>query len=242
MNIKIIELAFVLFFGFFVISCAQKSSVEKDKKPYTPDKTVIQTEEIKHKLENKPSKAVKLKPVFYRPKKLSILFVGDSMVEAIKNPSKKLCIQKGIKCAYVFKRGLRTEKWTEDELYKENLLFSLHIHKPDIVVISTGTNDIYNKESNEKIYIELVQLINFIKKVSRHYHKQPQIVLVAPPIPNDNNLNEYLVRKFSSRNIKLILSKYYDFSLWDGVHPDIKSSEIWAKIILKKAIPSVDAK
>ncbi len=242
MNIKIINFVLIYSFVFFMISCAQKSSNTKSDMKTKETFISPKTEKIKPKIESKSQKTVKPRTVSYRPKKLSILFVGDSMIEAIKKPSQEICIQKGFECAYAFKRGLRTEKWVEDELYKGNLMFFLLTKKPDIVVISTGTNDIYNKESNEKIYIELIHLINFIKEVSRHYNKPPKIVLVAPPIPNDNNLNEYLVKKFSSKNIELILSKYYDFSLWDGVHPDRKSSKTWAQIILRKAVPTVDAK
>ena len=242
MNIKIINFVFVLSFSFVMISCVQKDSTTKAKETFIPNKTATKVEKIKPKVENTPRKTVKLKPVSYKPKKLSILFVGDSMVEAIKKPSQEICMQKGFECAYAFKRGLRTEKWFEDELYKGNLMFFLLTQKPDIVVISTGTNDIYNKESNERIYIELKQVINFIKKIASHYKKQPEFVIVAPPIPNDNNLNEYLMEKFSQQNIKIIMSKYYDFSLRDGVHPDAESNKLWAKIILKEAVPAVDAK
>jgi len=165
---------------------------------------------------------------------VNILFVGDSMVEAIFKPSKYLCKKKKYRCDYLFKRGLRTDVWTKNGWYGINLILKIVENRPDIIVISSGTNDIYAKESKRQIYKDFRDTIKLIRKVSKNIKINPKIVIVAPPIPNDKNLNEYLKKKFQhEKNIYVMQSKYYHFKLWDGIHPTAKSSSIWANKILK---------
>ncbi len=165
---------------------------------------------------------------------LRILFVGDSMVEAIFHPSKEMCKKENIICGYVFKRGLRTDVWTKNGWYGINLILKMDEIKPNIVVISSGTNDIYNKETPEEIYRDFKKMIRLIKDVSKGIGINPKIVIVAPPIPNDKNLNQYLERKFKGKkNIYVIRSKYFRLKLWDGIHPNRNSSKIWTKKIFK---------
>jgi len=165
---------------------------------------------------------------------VSILFVGDSMVEAIFKPSKTLCKKKRYHCDYLFKRGLKTDVWTKSGWYGINLILKIVENRPDIIVISSGTNDIYAKESKEQIYRDFRRTIKLIRNVSRNIKINPKIIIVAPPIPNDKNVNEYLKRKFRrEKNVYVMQSKYYRFKLWDGIHPTSKSSSIWATKILK---------
>ncbi len=165
---------------------------------------------------------------------VKILFVGDSMVEAIFKPSKYLCQKKKYKCDFIFKRGLRTDVWTRSGWYGVSLILKIAENRPDIVVISSGTNDIYAKESKEQIYRDFKDTIRLIRNVSKNININPKIVIVAPPIPNDRNLNEYLKKKFKNeKNIYVMQSKHYHFKLWDGIHPTAKSSSIWANKILR---------
>jgi len=169
-----------------------------------------------------------------RRRNVKILFVGDSMVEAIYKPSKSICKRKRYKCDYIFKRGLRTDAWTRSGWYGVNLILKISENKPDIVVISSGTNDIYAKESKEQIYRDFLATIRLIRDVSKNVNINPKIIIVAPPIPNDKNLNEYLKKKFRRyKNVYVMQSKYYRFKLWDGIHPTAKSSSIWANKIIK---------
>jgi len=169
-----------------------------------------------------------------RRKRVRILFVGDSMVEAIYKPSKSICKKKRYKCDYIFKRGLRTDAWTRSRWYGVNLILKIAENKPDIIVISSGTNDIYARESKEQIYRDFKATIRLIRKVSRNVNINPKIIIVAPPIPNDKHVNEYLKRKFRGyKNVYVMQSKYYRFKLWDGIHPTAKSSSIWANKIIK---------
>ncbi len=162
-----------------------------------------------------------------------ILFVGDSMVEAIKRPSKNICNKKRYECDYLFKRGLRTDAWTYNGWYGVSLILKIAEFKPNIIVISSGTNDIYNRETPYQIYKDFTKLINLINNVSENVNISPKIIIVAPPIPNDKNLNRVLKKRFSNmKNIFVIQSKKFHLKLWDGIHPNIDSSKIWAQKII----------
>ena len=162
-----------------------------------------------------------------------ILFVGDSMVEAIKRPSINICNEKKFECDYLFKRGLRTDAWIHNGWYSISLILKIADFKPDIIVISSGTNDIYNKETPQQIYRDFMNMVKLIDNVSKNIDISPKIVIVAPPIPNDKNLNKVLKEKFSNmRNVYVIQSKKFHLQLWDGIHPNANSSEIWANKII----------
>jgi len=164
---------------------------------------------------------------------IKILFVGDSMVEAIEKPSKNICQIKKFRCDYIFKRGLRTDAWTRSDWYSISLILKISEFRPDIIVISSGTNDIYNRETPYQIYKDFIDVINLIREVSYTENINPKIVIVAPPIPNDKNLNRFLEEKFKNqKNIFVIQSKYFHLKLADGIHPNINSSKVWAKKII----------
>ncbi|RUM59537.1 MAG: hypothetical protein DSY66_06000 [Persephonella sp.] len=168
-----------------------------------------------------------------RKDSIKILFVGDSMVEAIERPSKNICHSRKLKCDYIFKRGLRTDAWTRSDWYSISLILKISEFRPDIVVISSGTNDIYNRETPYQIYKDFIDVINLIREVSYTENINPKIVIVAPPIPNDKNLNRFLEERFKNKkNIFVIQSKYFHLKLADGIHPDVNSSKIWAKKII----------
>ena len=188
-------------------------------------KDISKREEIK--LDTKILKTEKNKNNF------KILFVGDSMVEAIKKPSKSICSQKKFRCEYLFRRGLRTDAWTYNGWYGVSLILKISEFKPDIIVISSGTNDIYNKETPYQIYKDFIKVIKLIDNVSKNVKINPKIVIVAPPIPNDKNLNTVLKKKFANKkNIYVMQSKKFHLKLWDGIHPNGESSKIWAKKII----------
>ncbi len=181
------------------------------------------SEEEEEKLDNKL-----LKSNTFR-----ILFVGDSMVEAIEKPSKNICKEKKLNCDYLFKRGLRTDAWIHSGWYGVSLILKIAEFKPNIIVISSGTNDIYNRETPFQIYRDFTELISLINNVSKNVNISPKIVIVAPPIPNDKNLNRVLKERFSNmKNIFVIQSKNFHLKLWDGIHPNVNSSKIWAKKII----------
>ncbi len=181
------------------------------------------SEEEEEKLDNKL-----LKSNTFR-----ILFVGDSMVEAIKRPSRNICNEKRFECDYLFKRGLRTDAWIYNGWYSVSLILKIADFKPNIIVISSGTNDIYNRETPNQIYRDFKNVIRLITNVSKNINISPKIVIVAPPIPNDKNLNRVLKERFSNmKNIFVIQSKNFHLKLWDGIHPNANSSKIWAKKII----------
>ncbi|RUM57312.1 MAG: hypothetical protein DSY60_05040 [Persephonella sp.] len=181
------------------------------------------SEEEEEKLDNKL-----LKSNTFR-----ILFVGDSMVEAIKGPSRNICNEKRFECDYLFKRGLRTDAWIHNGWYSVSLILKIADFKPNIIVISSGTNDIYNRETPNQIYKDFMNIVRLIDDVSKNIDISPKIVIVAPPIPNDKNLNRVLKERFSNmKNIFVIQSKNLHLKLWDGIHPNANSSKIWAKKII----------
>ena len=147
-----------------------------------------------------------------------ILFIGDSMIEAIKPVAQRLCKENAKSCIFLYKRGLRTEKWLKGK-YKKELLSVLKLDI-DKVVISTGTNDLVIGESNSQIYKEIVRLIYLIYRTRR----VESFIVVAPPIPKDNSLNEYLYNHLIRYKIKVIKSKDYNLRLYDGIHPTPRES------------------
>ena len=163
-----------------------------------------------------------------------VMFVGDSMVEAVKSHSATLCEQKGFKCKFLFKRGLRTDAWSRNIFWGAELVMSIKSFKPDVIVLSSGTNDIYNNESPEEIYRDFVSLIELIRQVSQRYnHHSPIILIVSPPIPNDRNLNKVLENNFSYvEDVYVMDSKSLQLKLRDGIHPDVNSSKVWASKIV----------
>ncbi|NPB06829.1 MAG: SGNH/GDSL hydrolase family protein [Aquificae bacterium] len=164
---------------------------------------------------------------------LRVLFVGDSMVEAVFRPSGKLCKERSYRCEFLFKRGLRTDAWTSGG-YALELLFKLVTLRPDAVVVSSGTNDLYADESNERVYEDFRRLVTLIKSVGRRLRIRPKVIVVAPPIPNDRGLNEFLAERLGrEEGVWVMQSKVYRFELWDGVHPTAESSKVWAEEIIR---------
>ena len=155
-----------------------------------------------------------------------ILFLGDSMIEAIKPSAFKICKEEGKRCIFLYKRGLRTEKWLKGK-YKRRLENVLSYNKIDKVVISTGTNDIVVGENSKRIYEEILSIISLI----RLYKKKAKITVVAPPVPWDKGLNVYLYEHLKLYKIHVIKSKYYNLRLYDNVHPTPKESKRWMKKI-----------
>lgn len=151
----------------------------------------------------------------------NVLVVGDSMVEAIYKPIGKMFKLNDINCSFEFKRGTRLDYWI-----KNPVLANYERNKPDLVIISLGTNDLVSKKTNTRIINEFESLISIFENMGV---PRKNILIVATPIVNDNNLNNELkshfnTQVFDSKEMNLVFSK-------DGIHPTMESDLVWAASI-----------
>ncbi len=152
------------------------------------------------------------------------------MIEAILKPSQHMCNSMNYRCSFVFKRGLRTDKWLSD-YWAIDLLVNMVILKPNVIVISSGTNDIYAKENKYQVVDDFIRLSYMIKSISKDLNLNPYIIIVAPPIPRDRGVNRELELSFGSKCIHVLKSKDLHLKLRDGIHPDSESSKEWARVL-----------
>jgi lysophospholipase L1-like esterase len=151
-----------------------------------------------------------------------IFLFGDSMAEAVAKPLEKKFSGTLHSFSYKFKRGTRVDYW----IFNPELYLELGEKKPDIVLISLGTNDLVAKKSNEQIINSLNILIEDLALLGI---PRENIVLVATPIQNDNNLNSDMKIAFEPY---LIPSKDLLLELKaDNIHPTITSNQIWSGFI-----------
>ncbi len=151
-----------------------------------------------------------------------ILLVGDSMAEAVAKPLESKFKSTSDSYKYIFKRGTQVHYWIDNP----TLYLDLFRSKPDILLISLGTNDLVAKRSNEKIIENLHILID---EMISFGVKKKNIFLIAPPIQNDNDLNEAMEKSFGSHLIK---SKDLLLELKeDHIHPTPESNRIWSGYI-----------
>lgn len=152
----------------------------------------------------------------------TVLVIGDSMAEAIDRPIIKILKNNDIECKVHFKRGTRVDYWI-----KNKDLFLNEASRPDIVLISLGTNDLVAKKTNTKIITELETLIGIITSLGID---KKNVLVIAPPIEDDKGLNNDLSEHFGkqaflSKEINLTFSK-------DKIHPTMQSNVVWAASIV----------
>lgn len=151
-----------------------------------------------------------------------IFLFGDSMAEAVAKPLEKKFSETPHSFSYNFKRGTRVDYW----IYNPDLYLAISEKKPDIVLISLGTNDLVAKKTNEQIINSLNILIEDLALLGV---PRENILLVATPIQNDNNLNNDMSKAFTfytipSKELLLELKA-------DNIHPTITSNQIWSGFI-----------
>lgn len=152
----------------------------------------------------------------------TVLVIGDSMVEAINKPIMKIFKNNNIECKIHFKRGTRVDYWIENK----NLFLDESI-KPDVALISLGTNDLIAKKTNKKIITELETLMEIITSAGV---ERENILIVAPPIYDDKGLNDDLLTHFGKQ---AFLSKEINLSFAkDNIHPTMPSNVVWAASIV----------
>ena len=160
------------------------------------------------------------------------LLIGDSMAEAVDKPLERRFANTGHTYSSFFKRGTTVDYWVRNpQLY----LYVQQRH-PDYLLISLGTNDIVAQKSNEKIISDLRILINAL---SENGVNPNTIIIIAPPIPNDNNLNEALQLAFGNY---VFPSKSRALELKaDHIHPTPASNERWSDELFYYLSPVINA-
>ena len=148
-----------------------------------------------------------------------VFLFGDSMAEALAKSLEKNFSQTSHSYAYMFKRGTTIDYW----IHNPELFVSLHTRKPDFVIISLSTNDLVAKKTNDEIIAGFEVLIGYLQKMGISREK---VLVVAPPIPNDKDLNFALYEQygrlaFLSKNMGLELKK-------DKIHPTIDADIVWS--------------
>lgn len=161
------------------------------------------------------------------------LLIGDSMAEAVAKPLERRFSKTSDNYAYFFKRGTTVNYWISNpELYS----YLQHQH-PDYILISLGTNDIVAKKTNKQIIDDLNTLMG---NIMQNTVKPIKFIIIAPPIPNDNNLNEEL--QTASQSIYIFHSKSRLLELKaDQIHPTPASNERWSDELFQtiSALPTV---
>ncbi len=145
------------------------------------------------------------------------------MAEAIDKPLERLLIQSNNTYFILFKRGTTVKYWHNEP----NLVNFLTLRKPDYMVISLGTNDLFVPKKNSDIIGDLDLLIRYAVSMGVEKNK---ILIIATPLQNDNGLNVELRNHFGnsvfpSQQLQLVLKA-------DGIHPTPASNEQWSKAIM----------
>jgi len=160
------------------------------------------------------------------------LLIGDSMAEAVDKPLERRFAKTAHTYSSFFKRGTTVDYWNRNP----QLLLYVQQRHPDYLLISLGTNDIVAQKSNEKIISDLRTLINTLEQNGINSNT---IVIIAPPIPNDNNLNEALQMAFGNY---VFPSKSRALELkGDHIHPTPASNERWSDELFYYLSPVINA-
>ena len=158
------------------------------------------------------------------------LLIGDSMAEAVAKPLERRFSKTVHTYSFLFKRGTTVNYWINNsELYS-----FLEQRHPDYVLISLGTNDIVAKKTNEQIIADLRTLSATFSQKGIN----TTIVIIAPPIPNDNNLNEALQVAFGGY-VFPSKSRLLELKA-DQIHPTPASNERWSDEIFYYFSPVIN--
>jgi lysophospholipase L1-like esterase len=159
------------------------------------------------------------------------LLIGDSMAEAVDKPLERRFAKTTHTYSSFFKRGTTVDYWINNP----QLYTYVQQRHPNYVLISLGTNDIVAQKTNERIISDLHILIT---SLSENGVNPSTIVIIAPPIPNDNNLNEALQVAFGDY---VFPSKSRMLELkGDHIHPTPASNERWSDEIFYYLSPVIN--
>lgn len=160
------------------------------------------------------------------------LLIGDSMAEAVAKPLERRFSKTADTYSFLFKRGTTVNYWINNP----ELDSYLEQRTPNYILISLGTNDIVAKKTNAQIITNLNTLMAYIT----HNGTKPIIfIIIAPPIPNDNNLNEALLAAGEAVNIFPSKSRLYELKA-DQIHPTPASNERWSDELFQYMSPYIN--
>ncbi len=149
--------------------------------------------------------------------KPKVLLVGDSMAEGI-NPFIQQELKDKVTYKSVYKRGTTVPYWNSNTLLDKELDL-----KPDIILVSLGTNDLKTKPSNFDSYAKFnSKLINSGAKI---------YWIIPPEMPFNNEDIIYLIEHPEPPIEKIDCSTLNLERAKDKVHLTIKGYRDWSKCI-----------
>lgn len=147
-----------------------------------------------------------------------ILLIGDSMAECIFFSFSKYAKYSGHKLKGVFWYGSTTLKWAKSDTVRRLIAK----HKPSLIIISLGANELFIKNINSRE--------KALQKILAQMDSVPYLYVSPPNWKPDYGLTEMLERNippdqfFLSRDLVLERRK-------DGAHPTMKASLVWGDTI-----------
>ena len=147
-----------------------------------------------------------------------VFLFGDSMVNAgLGQRLERLIVDRGGTYAENHWSSSTTKKWSESERLP-NLLFK---HKPDVVFIALGSNEVYFLDKHAAEHVQAI-----VKKLDGR-----PCVWIGPPvwktqtgIVDAERDNSSPCAFFDSSTVKLERQK-------DGIHPSLKGGATWAEAV-----------
>jgi lysophospholipase L1-like esterase len=114
------------------------------------------------------------------------------------------------------------------QLFEEQM----RVVKPDLVVLSLGTNDAYGKNFDPKVYYN-----NYDTLIQRIVSANPEVAIMIT-VPNDDYLYKRYPNKFTAEQEKVIyeLAKKWNLGVWDlyKIMGGYNSSQTWYEYNLMK--------
>jgi lysophospholipase L1-like esterase len=158
------------------------------------------------------------------------MVVGDSQSYMLGRPFKKQGRKLGYKVFHKGKPGSATMSWVQESWIGKRL----KMHKPNLVIISSGTNDAGGIIARKKFPA------NADKIVARVHKTGAKIIWVIPP-QNKVRVRHLMdwVREHSTADA-VFDTTCMDIKLSDGVHPTLKEARRWADAVWKFVLEGKD--
>lgn len=155
------------------------------------------------------------------PRGTMVLHVGDSFAGALGVPLGKRLRAAGLRSVLEFKKASYIPTWA----FGDELRIYVARHKPDLVLVSLGANEIELRQPLQRVYA--------IKRLVKTVSSQP-CVWVSPPTWKPDAGLLAVIRE------NIAPCRYLDSDALvpylprgpDSIHPSIKGREIWADAVL----------